>query len=334
MMRRILLVLVVLLSAAVTVSAAEPTTVGFPLLSSVAGERVQIEAQIDCPFSGCSAFDITVQFDPQVLRVESVVLGPFLGTQAFTVENTVDNVAGMIHVAATALGDPPADEKNVLLVVEALTLTSGTSQLLISDLDIGDMVGNPVDVATIDGGVVVLGEAPAQSAAAESEEAPQLCEYRVGVGDTLFGIALANDVTVDEIIALNDIPDRSVIRLGDVLLIPSTECNQALRAGSTGDSEIIEVHDCTNLGGNLFQWYSVRRSYDADGNPVSETRVGGPFTGEWVPGCPGLPQQSPGSGGSSNGGGTRPSSGGSTGGGDDGGDDDDGGIICVLGICL
>ena len=333
-----LIISVIILGVATTAFAAEPTTVGFPLLSSQAGQRVEIEAQIDCPESGCSAFDIAVQFDPQVLQIESVVLGPFLGTQAFTVENVVDNVAGTIRVAATALGDPPQDADNVLLLVEALALTSGTSQLVITEIDIGDMAGNPLDVSTIDGGVVVLGEAPAQAAMTEvieaEDEAPQFCEYRVGVGDTLFGIALANDTTVDVIIEINEIEDRSVIRMGDILLIPSTECNLGLRAGGSADSDIIDVHDCTNLGGNLFQWYSVRRTYDTDGNPISEARVAGPFTGEWVPGCPGVPQQNSSGGNGGNGGSSNPSGGGNSGGnsgggGSGGGDDDDGGIVCL-----
>ena len=48
-------------------------------------------------------------------------------------------------------------------------------------------------------------------------------EYVVQEGDTLFGLALEWEVTVDDILAANAIPDASLIFPGDVLIIPGIE---------------------------------------------------------------------------------------------------------------
>lgn len=48
-------------------------------------------------------------------------------------------------------------------------------------------------------------------------------EYVVQEGDTLFDLALAWSVTVDDILAANAIPDTGLIYPGDVLVIPATE---------------------------------------------------------------------------------------------------------------
>jgi hypothetical protein len=102
------------------------------------------------------ANSITIEFDPQVIRIESVQIGPFLGEQVFTTENIIDNTAGMVRVAAAALGDPPESSEPVLPGIT--TLNPGASQLRITHLDVGDTIGSPLQVLGIDGGVVVNGD--------------------------------------------------------------------------------------------------------------------------------------------------------------------------------
>jgi hypothetical protein len=58
-------------------------------------------------------------------------------------------------------------------------------------------------------------------------------------------------------------------------------------------SEDFPVYHCRHLGGNNFEWYSARVTYDASGIPIREEITGGPFTGTWVEHCPAGEQSSP-----------------------------------------
>ena len=338
MMSRLLVIVGFLLTIPAALFAAEPITVALPLLAMQMGQNQLVEAQIACSLEGCSAFDITIEFDPQVIQIESVQIGPFLGEQVFTAENTIDNTAGTVRVAAAALGDPPEDGQSVLLLLDITTLNPGASQLRITHLDVGDMIGNPLQAQGIDGGVVVNsdGSAPVIQANTISESTPipsspsqqSLCQYRVGSGDTLSGIALANAVTIDEILTLNELSDPRMIRVGQVLTVPASDCYKAL-----GSGQQMEVFDCRHLGSNVFEWYSARRSFDASGNPLPHVITGGPFTGEWRPGCPAgeAPRRSSGGGGGSD----DSNHPGGSGGGGGGEDDEDGGgsPVCPPGGC-
>jgi serine/threonine-protein kinase len=313
--------------------AGDPATITLPLLSFYAGERGVIEAEVDCATESCRTFDITIQFDPQVIQVEGIETGPFLGEQVDTTRNLIDNAAGEIRLAAAALEQPDAADKPVLLRLNIQARNPGVSQLRIAHLDVSTQSGDPLYAVGVDGGVIVSGAATEQPT----------CQYRVQTGDTLSGIALANGVTIDQIIALNDIPDRSIVRVGQVLVIPAADCRAPVMSSPNqsmgANSQIIEVHDCRYLGNNVFEWYSVRRDFDSDGNPIRETRIGGPYSGAWQPGCPGGSGSITSGGGSSGG----SSSGGSSSGGGGSGsgsenpppeeDDDDGGlggVICGL----
>lgn len=311
--------------------AGEPATITLPLMSMLAGERGVIAAEIKCALWECQVVEIVIQFNPDVLQIEQIEAGPFFGGSAVTRSNLIDNAAGIIRLAAETSSKPDESAEPVLMRLNIQARSPGASQLRITQLEVASADGEPQYVIGVDGGVIVAGAA--------STEAPT-CQYRVQAGDTLSGIALANGVTVDQINELNEIPNRSMIRVGQVLTIPASDCRAPAPASyaNRNSSDIIEVHDCRHLGGGVFEWYSVRRDYDASGSPVSEIRIGGPYSGAWRPGCPGAPSSggsgSSGSSGSSSGGSTSGSSGGSdsetSGGQPD--DDDDGGLICLLGL--
>jgi hypothetical protein len=79
--------------------------------------------------------------------------------------------------------------------------------------------------------------------------------------------------------------------------------------GSTGTSEtttqVHSVWDCTYLGGDQFQWFEVKVTYE-NGVPISTETLSGPYSGIWQPGCPpgSSSSQDDGGGGSSNNGGS------------------------------
>lgn len=318
----------------------DPSTITLPLLSFNAGERGVIEAQVDCATESCRRFDITIQYDPQVIQVEGIETGPFLGNEVAITRNLIDNAAGEIRLATAALEQPDTESEPILLRLNIQARNPGVSQLRVAHLEVGTQTGDPLYAVGVDGGVIV-------SNAAATEQ--PTCHYRVQPGDTLSAIALANGVTIDQITALNDITDSRIVRVGQVLTIPAADCHAPVMSAPNqnigANSQIIEVHDCRHLGNNVFEWYSVRRDFDSAGNPVSDTRIGGPFSGAWRPGCPagaapsnngggGRGGSSNSGGGGSSGGGGNSGGGGSSGGGGGSDDDDDngvlGGIVCGL----
>jgi LysM repeat protein len=304
MVRRWILYAIFLLSLK-ALQAADFTTVSLPLLAMVRGQSAVAEVQIDCITDGCSAFDITIQFEPQVIQVDEVELGPFLGDQVFTAENRIDNETGMVQFAATALGDLPQTQESVLLRLTLTALDSGTSSFRIVELTVGDMIGNPLETVGVDGGVVVNASAietdrlqVEQQATVEAEATAEIvpsqqvtCQYTIRSGDTLSGIAIANRVTVAQISEMNNITDPRRIVVGQTLTIAASDCRSGVESGQN-----LEVYDCVHLGNNVFEWYSVRIDYDARGNPIRVTNRQGPFQGAWRPGCPA--GQAPSSGGS------------------------------------
>ncbi len=56
-------------------------------------------------------------------------------------------------------------------------------------------------------------------------------------------------------------------------------------ADSSITTEIKDVWWCEYVGEGVFQWYTVKITYQ-DGVPISEEVIAGPFTGPWQPNCP------------------------------------------------
>lgn len=95
----------------------------------------------------------------------------------------------------------------------------------------------------------------------------QLCRVMVEWGGATYVVAIA--VQVDPPVAAPAAPEPAENGGND----------------GTTTTQVVDVHGCVHLGDNVFQWNSVEVTYQ-DGVAVSETVVGGPFTGEWRPGCP------------------------------------------------
>jgi LysM repeat protein len=316
------LVLVLVFAFSLWVAAAqeaEVTTVTFPPLNLAAGESLDYQITINCLADGCSVFDITLSFDPTLLQVDDVEAGAYMGESVLEVENEIDNEAGTLHLAVAVLGDLPETDDDVLMHIQITALESGEGAFTVTHLDLGDLLGNPIEVEVIDG------EAEATptvepSVTPTAAVSAVMCEYTVKAGDTLNGIAIANSVSLEDIMTLNNIADARFIYVGQKLEIPSTTCVAGLSAGGGNNSgggrpngtQYFAVWDCRHLGSNVFEWYGVEVSYNAAGSPIGERRVDGPHTGDWQAGCP-AGAQSPGGQG---GGGDDDDSGSSGGGGE------------------
>jgi LysM repeat protein len=59
------------------------------------------------------------------------------------------------------------------------------------------------------------------------------CDYTIVSGDTLFRIALRNDVTLEDLLAANDLNESSILQLGQVITIPDCTPEGTILATST-----------------------------------------------------------------------------------------------------
>ncbi len=71
---------------------------------------------------------------------------------------------------------------------------------------------------------------------AAPEVAIERAEYRVRAGDTLLGIALRLDVTVDDLLAANDITENDFLQIGQVLAVPGADGEEGENATVTADT--------------------------------------------------------------------------------------------------
>ncbi len=129
------------------------TTVTLSTLSLEEGESVVVEGRIECAADGCSAFDITFTFDPALLQIDSLEVGPYLGEDIFEVENSIDNEEGIARLAAVAFGDPPPVEDPLLFIIQVTMLSEVSASLEVTELIIGDLLGEELE-ATAEGGTI------------------------------------------------------------------------------------------------------------------------------------------------------------------------------------
>lgn len=74
------------------------------------------------------------------------------------------------------------------------------------------------------------------STAATGADLPEECTYEIVANDTLFQIALDNDVELDDLLAENDLSETAVIQIGQVLNIPLPQCDFEASAESAEDT--------------------------------------------------------------------------------------------------
>lgn len=158
----VLICLVIALGRADTAAQGqEPTQIRLSHQITALDTTLVLPLEIDCgALSGCAAFSLEIRFDPVIIQVDQVDLGPYLGDSVFEAENRIDQVAGTIRLAATALGDVQPPTSGELATISLTGIQPGVSPLEVIEIEIGDLQGQPVAAETIDGRVVVVEEGP------------------------------------------------------------------------------------------------------------------------------------------------------------------------------
>lgn len=172
----LLLVALLALGGGYTAQAQEVAEIRVGHHLTAPGTPLVVSLDINCSdVAGCGAFAIEILFDPTVVQIEQVELGPYLGESAFEAENSVDNETGSIKLAAAALGQVEAASSGDLAYLHLKGLQQGVSPLLISVVEIGDLQGLPVSAIAVDGSITVLEEGPLQAQVDLPEAVRFLC---------------------------------------------------------------------------------------------------------------------------------------------------------------
>ena len=115
--------------------------------------------------------------------------------------------------------------------------------------------------------------------------------YFIEAGEWMGAWALASQFELEDS-ALEDLPQLDP---NDLPQAPDMPFNRlAVRPSgvtpSTEDAVVYDVYDCLFVSGTEFTWNVVEVTYE-DGVAVSAEVLEEGLSGEWRPGCPGLPQQ-------------------------------------------
>jgi hypothetical protein len=111
------------------------------------------------------AFQFNLLYDPTIVIVADVALGPFMGSTGRTTNPLgptieVRGSASIVSFGAYTYGSQPGPQGDGVLATVTLTAVgSGTSTLQLQNVQVTDTVGN-VQLASVEGGTVVVG-APA-----------------------------------------------------------------------------------------------------------------------------------------------------------------------------
>jgi uncharacterized protein YraI len=145
-----------LITAGVWVRAQGAVTIMLPERTILQGETVIIEGRIDCP-GFCSEFDITIQYDRALLRIENAALGGYLGTAADVTmpPNGIlfDFASGLVRLSASSRASAPGDDILFLIIVTGLS--PGVSPLQIISLEVNGANVDPTQVFGQDGAITV-----------------------------------------------------------------------------------------------------------------------------------------------------------------------------------
>ncbi len=154
-----LLVILTLLFGVQGVQAQQEVIVWFdPQAAQVnAGETTTVKLIVDAQ-NAVNSFDLTFEYDPNVVQLESWKYGGFL-TKFSAIKN--EATAGRLWLVAVQLGVPPVTGAGVLLEFTLRGVAPGTSALTFSQVKFADSSGVQYDAGVTEGSIsVAVGALP------------------------------------------------------------------------------------------------------------------------------------------------------------------------------
>jgi C1A family cysteine protease len=123
------------------------------------GETFTVDIFVD-PATDIAGAQFSLSFDASVVTANDVTEGNLLsqgGAATYFTPGTIDNVAGTITNVAGAIATPgeSVSQSGTFATVNFTATTAGTSALDLSNVIMGDLQGQPVDIEVTDGSVTV-----------------------------------------------------------------------------------------------------------------------------------------------------------------------------------
>lgn len=135
--------------------------VSVPSITLATGDHVQASVRITCPMATCATVDLTLQYDPTLIALDSVSWGSFLGIDAqdvLTISYAHDAQSGVLRVAyitlPTAATIPQA--AGDLLILDIRGLTPGSGEIIVTEVIAGSFDGLQIEPVSGQTGTVTI----------------------------------------------------------------------------------------------------------------------------------------------------------------------------------
>ena len=121
------------------------------------GEQLNVDIQI-ADAQGVAGYELTVGFDPTVLRYIGGANADYLPVAAFALSPIVLN--GAVYIAATSIIGAASDSKGKLATLTFEVVAAKASTLQLRNVILSDSAGMPLSVATRDGRIETVQSLP------------------------------------------------------------------------------------------------------------------------------------------------------------------------------
>lgn len=129
------LVLILLAVFVASAHAQDQTTLLLPEADISLNATTIVDVILECPASNCIGIDVTVAYDAEVIAVEEITAGEFLGDSARIIVNEVES-EGTFRFSALASGGTTRSSDGVIFRVGMTGLALGESELTVTSLSI------------------------------------------------------------------------------------------------------------------------------------------------------------------------------------------------------
>jgi len=120
-------------------------------------DGTEVEVRVE-DVSELGAFEFEINYSPDVISIEGVELGDFLGSTgntAMSVGPDIDNIGGKVKFGAFSFGGNPAPSgSGVLAILRISPVRAAVTQLNFKDIQITDKSGNVLTVGSTKGAIV------------------------------------------------------------------------------------------------------------------------------------------------------------------------------------
>ena len=134
MRNKLIFILILLAMLTTVVHAQDQTTLLLPETDISLEATTTVDVILQCPASNCIGIDVTVAYNPEIVAIEEINAGEFLGANARVIVSDVET-EGTLRFSALSSGGARLSE-GVIFSLEVTGLTLGESELTVTSMSI------------------------------------------------------------------------------------------------------------------------------------------------------------------------------------------------------